>query len=38
MSRSEKIKITKIENQKILDQLLKERDAKQKARMNKISS
>ena len=38
ISRSEKIKITKIENQKILDQLLKERDVKQKARMNKISS
>ena len=33
ISRSEKIKITKIENQKILQQVLNERDKKQKARI-----
>ena len=32
VSRSEKLKITKIENQKILEQVLKERDEKLKAR------
>ncbi len=32
LSRSEKIRITKIENQKILEQVLKERDEKLKAR------
>ena len=36
--RSEKIKITKIENQKILEQVLKERDERLKARANKVSS
>lgn len=34
LSRSEKIRITKIENQKILEQVLKERDEKLKARAN----
>jgi hypothetical protein len=38
ISRSEKIKITKIENQKILEQVLRERDEKLKARANKVSS
>lgn len=37
-SRSEKIKITKIENQKILEQVLRERDEREKARANKVSS
>lgn len=35
---SEKIKITKVENQKILEQVLKERDERLKARANKVSS
>ncbi len=32
LSRSEKIRITKIENQKTLEQILKEKDEKSKAR------
>ena len=32
LSRSEKIRITKVENQKILEQVLKERDERLKAR------
>ena len=35
---SEKIKITKIENQKILEQVLRERDERLKARANEVSS
>lgn len=38
ISRSEQIKITKIENQKKLEQVLKERDERLKARANKVSS
>ena len=38
ISISEKRKITKIENQKILEQVLKERDERLKARANKVSS
>ena len=38
MSLSEKIKITKVENQKILEQVLNERDERLKARTNKVSS
>ena len=34
ITRSEKIKITKVENQKILEQVLKERDERLKARAN----
>lgn len=34
LSRSEKIRITKVENQKILEQVLKERDERLKARAN----
>ena len=34
VSRSEKIRITKVENQKILEQVLKERDERLKARAN----
>ena len=38
MSLSEKRKITKVENQKILEQVLNERDERLKARANKVSS
>ena len=38
VGRSEKTKITKIENQKKLEQVLKERDERLKARANKVSS
>ena len=38
IGRSDKIKITKIENQKNLEQVLKERDERLKARANKVSS
>ena len=37
ISKSEKIRITKIQNQKILEQVLKERDERLKARANKVS-
>lgn len=38
IGRSEKIRTTKVENQKILEQVLKERDERLKARANKVSS
>ena len=38
IGRSEKIRITKVKNQKILEQVLKERDERLKARNNKIKS
>ena len=37
ITRSEKIKTTKVENQKILEQVLKERDERLKARANEVS-
>ena len=37
LTKSEKAKITKIENQKKLDQVLRERDERLKARANKVN-